>query len=319
MTPKILFSATPENWAAYETPLRQALTRALSQTGLGFDLSDAHAPQAVDDQDVDYIVYSPKGPVQDFAAFPRLKAVFSLWAGVERIVGNPSLTVPLTRMVDDGLERGMVEWVTGHTLRYHLGMDAHINGKPGVWVPVTPPLARNRAVTVLGLGELGRACAQSLRALGFDVAGWSRTQKTGLDWPCFHGADGLRAALARSEILILLLPNTPETENTLNAETLACLPRGAFLINPGRGTLIDDTALLAALDDGQIAHATLDVFRVEPLPADHPYWHHPNVTVTPHIAAETRAETASAVVAENVRRSEAGAPLLHLVDQALGY
>jgi len=119
--------------------------------------------------------------------------------------------------------------------------------------------------------------------------------------------------------VILLLPDTPATNNILNADTLAMLPKGARIINPGRGPLIDDAALLEALDSGQVGHATLDVFRVEPLPADDPYWAHPNVTVTPHIAAETRASTASQVIAENIRRGEAGEPFLHLVDRSLGY
>ena len=115
------------------------------------------------------------------------------------------------------------------------------------------------------------------------------------------------------------MPDTPATENTLNARTLALLPRGAFVINPGRGPLIDDSALLSALDTGQVAHATLDVFRIEPLPEAHPFWTHPGVTVTPHIASETRPGTASEVVAENIRRNEAGEPLLHLVDRSAGY
>jgi glyoxylate/hydroxypyruvate reductase A len=118
---------------------------------------------------------------------------------------------------------------------------------------------------------------------------------------------------------VLLLPDTPATQNILNAETLAQMPKGAFIINPGRGPLIDDDALMATLDQGQIAHATLDVFRVEPLPADHPFWAHPKITVTPHIAAETRAITASQVIVENMRRGEAGEPFINLVDRAVGY
>lgn len=134
-----------------------------------------------------------------------------------------------------------------------------------------------------------------------------------------HGHEGLRAALSGADIVVTLLPRTPETENILNAETLGWLAKGAVVLNPGRGPLIDDTALLAALDSGQVGHATLDVFRVEPLPGDHPFWAHPRVTVTPHIAADTRPETAARVLAENVRRGEAGLPFLHLVDRLRGY
>ena len=164
-----------------------------------------------------------------------------------------------------------------------------------------------------------RAKAKTLGALGFNVTGWSRSPKVVAGVSCLHGSEGLTQALSRAEIAVLLLPNTPATQNTLNAETLGQMPRGSFIINPGRGPLIDDDALLSALDSGQIAHATLDVFRVEPLPAEHPYWAHRQVTVTPHIAAETRAVTASQAIAENIRRGEVGDPFLNLVDRALGY
>ena len=301
----VLFAA-PSLWPEYRDTLPQALTEA----GIAATLVTEADPAAVD-----YIVYAPASPLQDFAPSTRTKAVLNLWAGVERIVGNPTLTQPLTRMVDPGLTEGMVEWVVGHSLRHHLGMDRHIVNPGHVWDPTCPPLARERPVTILGMGALGSACATALRALNFPVTGWSRTPKPGN----LHGEDGLRQALSTAQILITLLPKTPETENLLNADRLALLPKGAVILNPGRGPLIDDDALLAALDRGQIGHATLDVFRVEPLPQDHPYWTHPNVTVTPHIAADTRAITSSKVIAENIRRGEAGEPLLHLVDRRLGY
>ncbi|MEX1660796.1 2-hydroxyacid dehydrogenase [Thioclava sp. 15-R06ZXC-3] len=311
---RVLFADRAENWPRYKAPLAHALAQAGVRAEIV--LPDAAAPDSID-----YIVYSPMGPVQDFTPFTRAKAVLNLWAGVERVVGNKTLTQPLCRMVDDGLERGMVEYVTGHVLRYHLGLDATLAQQDGIWRhdDGVPPLARNRRVVMLGLGALGAACAQSLSGLGFDVTGWSRSPKQITGITCLDGAAGLRQALSHAEILVSLLPDTPETSNLLNAQTLALLPKGAAIINPGRGTLIDDAALLAALDAGQIGHATLDVFRVEPLPPAHPYWAHPRVTVTPHIAAESRAETAAQVVAENIRRSEAGEALLYLVDRARGY
>ncbi|WP_306112812.1 MULTISPECIES: glyoxylate/hydroxypyruvate reductase A [unclassified Roseovarius] len=310
MPVNVLFAALPERWETYETPLKNALTAAGVEANLTLDLPPG---------EVDYIVYAPNSDVQDFTPFTRAKAVLNLWAGVEDVVGNETLKIPLARMVDHGLTQGMVEWVTGHVLRHHLNTDLHVHGQDGEWRRYVPPLAGDRRVTVLGLGALGSACATALANLGFDVTGWSRSPKDVAGIACLSGAEGLTKALRQAEIVVLLLPFTPETENTLNAETLAQMPKGAIIINPGRGPLIDDAALLEALDSGQIGHATLDVFRVEPLPVDHPYWAHPNVTVTPHIASETRAETAAEVIAENIRRGEAGEPFLHLVDRDLGY
>ena len=307
---KVLFSAKPAAWDEYETPL----TRAFEAAGLQVDLARDHAPS-----DVDYIVFAPNGPVTDFTPYVKTKAVMSLWAGVETVVGNHTLTQPLARMVDHGLTRGMVEWVVGHTMRHHLGMDTHILGQDGVWRLDYPPLAEARPVTILGLGALGEACGQALNTLGFPVTGWSRNPKDVSGIKCLHGEAGLTEALTGAQVVILLLPSTPATENTLNADRLALLAKGAFIINPGRGPLIDDDALLAALDNDQIGHATLDVFRVEPLPTDHPYWAHPKVTVTPHIASTTRPDTAAQIIAQNIKRGEDGLPCLHLVDRNAGY
>lgn len=310
MSVNVLFSAHPERWPQY----CELLEAALADTGIAFTLATEFDPA-----EVDYIIYAPNGGLSDFTPYTRLKAVLSLWAGVESIVGNPTLTVPLARMVDQGLRQGMTEWVTGHVLRHHLGMDLHINGQDGVWRRFVPPLAQDRTVCLLGLGELGQAAGEALASLGFNTTGWSRTAKSIPGLTCYDGKAGLLEALDSAEILVLLLPDTPATTNILNADTLAKLPRGAVIINPGRGPLIDDDALLAALDSGQIAHATLDVFRTEPLPADHPYWAHDRVTVTPHIASETRPETAVRIIAENIRRGETGEPFLHLVDRDHGY
>ena len=312
MTINILFAAKAERWDGYEQPLNEELRKALP--GQDFTLATDLPPE-----EVDYIVYAPNSDLQDFIPYTRAKAVLNLWAGVEAITGNETLKIPLTRMVDFGLTHGMVEWCTGHVLRHHLGMDTDILRGDTKWEPRTPPLARERSVAVLGIGALGQAVAEALVGLGFDVTGWSRSEKQIEGVRCLHGDDGLTEALKGAEIAVLLMPDTPATQNVLNAETLAQMPKGAFIINPGRGPLIDDDALLDALDSGQIAHATLDVFRIEPLPEDHPYWAHPHVTVTPHIAAATRNDTASEVIAENIRRSEAGEPLLHVVDRDRGY
>ncbi len=310
---KVLFSAPDSNWDEY----KEVLPRAIAEAGVTATItrdSDAHDPEAVD-----YIVYAPSSTLQDFRPYSQCKAVLNLWAGVEGIVGNETLTMPLARMVDYGLTEGMVEWCVGHVLRHHLGMDADICRDDQEWVPHVPPLARDRKVCVLGLGALGRAVAVSLRKLNFDVTGWSRTQKAVKKVRCLSGDAGLKAALASSEIVVLLLPLTSGTENLLDEERLGMLPKGVVIINPGRGPLIDDDALLAALDRGHIEHATLDVFRIEPLPKGHRYWTHPNVTVTPHLASDTRPDSAARVIAENIRRGEAGEPFLHLVDRVAGY
>jgi glyoxylate/hydroxypyruvate reductase A len=304
----ILFAA-PALWPEYETLLPGALARA----GIVAQVVTEAAPE-----EVDVIIYAPSSWLQDFTPYVKAKAVLNLWAGVERIVGNATLTQALCRMVDPGLTEGMVEWVVGHALRHHLGMDRHIVNPGHVWDATCPPLARSRPVAMLGLGELGLACARALQAMNFPVTGWSRTAKDIPDLRCLHGETGLKEALSQAQIVVTLLPKTPETENLLNAERLAFLPKGAVILNPGRGPLIDDQALLAALDGG-LGHATLDVFRTEPLPQDHPFWTHPKITVTPHIAADTRPETAVGVLVANIARARDGLPLLHLVDRARGY
>jgi len=310
VTVNVLFAGQAGSWDVY----RPHLERACAEQGVRASIAPDLPPGTVD-----YIVFAPNGPVRDFTPYTRLRAVLSLWAGVEGVIGNPTLNVPLARMVDTGLVQGMTEWVVGHVLRYHLGMDADIRGSGGIWNPRVPPLAQDRTIGILGTGVLGGACATALAGLRFNVLGWSRRPGMLPGVECLVGADGLTDVLKRSEILVLLLPQTPTTTNLLREETLALMPRGARILNPGRGPLIDDRALLAALDSGQIAHATLDVFRVEPLPSDHPYWAHPNVTVTPHIAAETRVESASVSIAKNLRRGIAGDPLMDLVDRTAGY
>ena len=309
--PTLLFAGKPADWNAYQNLIPASLERR----GIKATLTQNAAPE-----EVDYIIYTPNGPVRDFEPFTKLKAVLSLWAGVERIIGNQTLKVPLCRMSDDGLKVGMSEWVTGHVLRYHLGMDAHIINPSHSWAPgVAPPLAHNRSVAILGLGELGLACATMLKGVGFKVSGWSRTLKAVEGITCYARENGLKDILSSAEIVVLLLPQTPQTTHIINEKSLSIMPRGAKIINPGRGPLIEDEALLAALNSGQIGHATLDVFATEPLPQTHPYWKHKNVTVTPHIAAETRPETAAEVIAENIARGESGQAFVFEVDRASGY
>ena len=231
MTVNVLFAATEERWSEYRAPL----TEAFAEHGLDVNLSTGIPPE-----EVDYIVYAPNSSVQDFTPYTRCKAVLNLWAGVETIVGNSTLTQPLARMVDPSLTQGMVEWVTGHVLRHHLNIDFFLARQNGKWERHVPPVAAERPVTVLGLGELGTACAKAIAGLGFPVTGWSRRAKDVPGLTTRHGAEGLEAALASAEILVLLLPDTPQTANLIDAKALATLPEGAMIVNPGRGQLIDD-------------------------------------------------------------------------------
>ncbi len=305
---RVLYAGGAERAEDWTGPL----ARAFDAAGLDVDLSADPPPE-----EVDVIVYAPNPEMSDFTPYVNARAVLSLWAGVETIVTNETLTQPLARMVDPGLTEGMVEYVCAHVLRHHLGLDGHIGARE--WRPEPPPLARSRRVGVLGLGALGAACAAALAELHFEVTGWARSPKEIAGVRCLSGGDGFAETLATSEILVLLLPLTSETEDLIGAAALARLPEGAILLNPARGALVVEADLLAALESGRLSHATLDTFRTEPLPGDHPFWTHPGVTVTPHIASATRPETAATVIAENTRRAMAGEPLLHLVDRDAGY
>ena len=315
MRPVVVFGAREGQREEYRAPLARAAAAE------GLDLEIHMDPAGVAPARVDYLIFTANGPVKDLAPFSRLRAILSLWAGVEAVLAlDLPEDVPLVRMVEDGLTLGMIDYVVGHTLRHHLDLDRFIATEPlANWEVAFPPLARNRPVGILGLGELGAACASALAGLGFQVHGWSRTPKQVPGATCHHGPDGLAAVLRQSEILTLLLPQTPETEHVINAETLALMPRGACLINAGRGPLIDDDALLAALDRSHLGHATLDVFDVEPLPREHRFWRHPKVTVTPHVASVTRPETASLSIMQNIARDLAGVEMRHIVDRSRGY
>lgn len=312
MTKTVLFSTQREAWDSYQPVIKDLFAKSGADMNLIY-----HTDTPLD---VDYIVYAPNGHVQDFTPYRNVKLAQCLWAGVDIALKNKTLTQPLARMVDPSMGDGMSDYVLGHVLRYHLGMSAQESAKPGEWLGhAAPPLAAARTVGFLGIGALGMYCAHGVARQGFNVVGWSRSLKSDDIVTCYAGDDGFNTVLAQSDILVLLLPDTPDTTNMINAASIAQMKDGAAIINPGRGPLIEDAALLAALDSGKLSGATLDVFRVEPLPASDPYWAHPKVLVTPHIASETRLETSAAVVVENIFRGEAGEPFLHLVDRKAGY
>ena len=287
------------------------------------------------DPKLDFRVWPKSGPVEEIdyvlawhhvpgslSAFPRLKAIFSLGAGVEKLLRDRELPagVPIVRMVDPSLTAGMTEYVLLHVLRYHRRMpELEALQRGAQWVELEAPPASERRVGILGLGVLGGDAAEKLAMLGFQVAGWSLTPKTIAGVESFAGEEGLLPLLARSDILVCLLPLTAATEGILNARTLAALPRGASLINAARGGHVVETDLLAALDSGHVAHATLDVVSEEPLPASHPFWRHPQVTLTPHVASLTWPPTAALHILANIRRHEAGEPMSPLVDLAREY
>jgi glyoxylate/hydroxypyruvate reductase A len=277
-------------------------------------------PDIGDPDDIDYaLIWRP--PAGVLKRLPNLKVMLSLGAGVDGVLNDPELPdLPLVRMVEPGLTEGMTEFVVLQVLHWHRQMESYqAQQRDRVWRQLPQKLARERRVGFLGLGVLGADAARVLKELRFDVAGWSRSTRDLAGITCFHGASGLSAFLARTEILVCLLPLTDETTAILNWETLAALPKGACVVNVARGGHVDEAEMLAALDSGHIAGASLDVFTEEPLPPDHPFWTHEKVIVTPHVAAVTHARTSVVHIAEQIRRFEAGLPLENLVDRRRGY
>lgn len=253
---------------------------------------------------------------------PNLRLIAALGAGVDHIFADPSLPpgVPIVRLVDPYMTTAMSEYVELQVLRLHRRDPVYLaQQRAAIWRPWPQANAAERTVGVLGLGVLGSDAALKLKVLGFDVAGWSRREKRVPGIACFHGADGLGALLARSEILVSLLPLTPATEGLLDARLFAGLPHGAALVNCGRGRHLVEADLLAALASGRLSAAVLDVFRDEPLPPEHPFWRHERILVTPHVAAATNASTAALAVAENLRRLRDGRPLRDEVDRSERY
>ena len=266
------------------------------------------------------LVWRPPPGLLD--TLPNLRLIASLGAGVDHIFADPSLPpgVPVVRLVDPYMTVAMSEYVQLQVLRLHRQDPAYLAQQQArLWRQQPQPNAGQRRVGVLGLGVLGGDAALRLKVLGFDVAGWSRTEKRLRGIPSFHGAAGLDALLERAEILVCLLPLTPATEGILDRRLFARLPRGAAVVNCARGRHLVEADLLAALDSEQLSAALLDVFRDEPLPRDHPFWRHQRIRVTPHVAAATHPPTAAPHVAENLRRLRDGKPLLNRVDASEGY
>ncbi|TVQ34281.1 MAG: glyoxylate/hydroxypyruvate reductase A [Geminicoccaceae bacterium] len=284
------------------------------------DLECGIWPEVGDPARVEYaLVYRP--PAGMLRRFPRLRLILSLGAGVDGILADPELPdVPIIRMVEPSLTRTMTDYVLLAVLRVHRGLDHLARAqRDGAWSFALPALPETTRVGVLGLGEIGRAVAKRLHDNGFAVSGWSRTPRALATVRCHAGRDELPAMLAECDIVVSLLPATAATRDLMDASFFAAMKQGAHLVNVGRGDQVVDADLLLALDQGQLGGATLDVFREEPLPPDHPFWRHPNVLVTPHVAGCALPETGALAVAEAIRRDRAGEALLHVVDRSVGY
>jgi glyoxylate/hydroxypyruvate reductase A len=277
------------------------------------DLADPEAVTAA-------LVASP--PPGLLASLPNLALIASLPAGLDHLFRDPELPagVPITRSLPPDGDPVMTETVVLHVLRHHRQLPQYlVQQRRREWRKLPQPSASERRVGILGIGTLGRPAAEALVGMGFDVAGWSRSPKAVDRVRSFVGGGELDAFLARTDILVSMLPTTAATTGLLDARALAQLPRGAAVVNVGRGPVLDAGALLAALDAGHLSGATLDVFDVEPLPEDDPLWAHERVTVMPHVATSTNPGRAAAVVVENLRRLGAGEPLVNLVDRDAGY
>jgi len=262
-----------------------------------------------------------KPPAGFFAAFPNLALVVNLGAGVDSLVARDDLPdVPISRLQDDGMVSLMTSYVLFSVLRYARDIPAFERAqRRREWHYIHPRPLSAIKVAVLGLGELGAAAAAALAQTGLDVTGWARTQKTIPGVRCMAGRDALDDVLGANEIVVILLPLTPETRGLIGARELSLMRPGAKLVNAARGAVIDEPALIAALGMGHIAEATLDAFNVEPLPQEHPFWGMENVLITPHLASITVPEQAARDVAESIRRVRSGQAPLHAVDARRGY
>lgn len=266
------------------------------------------------------VVWAP--PAGRIKAFPNLKAVVSIGAGVDHVLRDPELPrhLPILRTTGPDMVQRLREYVALHVLTHHRDLAVtDANQSRAHWQQIVTPIAPKRRVGIMGLGNIARACAQTLAMLGFDTAGWSRSGGEVEGVTVYAGETGLPDFLARSDILVCLLPLTPQTRDILNADLFAQLPQGARVINAARGGHLVEADFLVALDSGQLGGATLDVFRTEPLPQDHPFWRHPKIRVTPHIASMIDAETGASVIAANIRAFEATGTCEAVADAGRGY
>ena len=277
-------------------------------------------PDITDVESVRYaLVWNP--PSGLLKKLPNLRAVLALGAGVDYLMADPTVpNVPIVRLLDAGLAPQMAEYAIYAVLYFHRGMPGYLAQQAkSLWRPHAPVSASQWTVGVMGTGIIGGLIARNLVALGYAVRGWSRsgTHIEGVE--SFAGDNQKDAFLSGSRVVVNTLPLTGETAGILGARTFRSMPRDSYVVNIGRGGHLVENELLAALDSGHIAGAMLDVFNEEPLPASHPFWSHPRVVVTPHVAGVTIAAEAEAQVIANVKRMEQGESPVGLVDRAKGY
>jgi len=261
-------------------------------------------------------------PWGELATYPNLRFVQSLWAGVDRLLGDPALprNIIVARLNDPSMAQSMAEGAVAATLFVHRQLPAYLRQQHHrTWRQLPQPVASRRTVGVLGFGQMGRAACTALAALGFRVHAWGQHPRSDTTIVYSWGDAGLHSMLGETHILINLLPLTPMTTGILNLRLFSQLPKGAALINLGRGAHLVDDDLLDALSSEHLSHAVLDVFHQEPLPTNHPFWMHPQITVLPHVAATTDPATAAPIAVQNIVAFRAGRPLTGLVSRSLGY
>lgn len=273
-------------------------------------------------QPCDYaVVWSP--PEAMLPELAQVKAIFNTGAGVDALLRFGDAIpreVPIIRLGDAGMAVQMAEYVTYSVLRYFRRFDEYeAQARSGLWAPLPQHTKSDFPIGVLGMGVLGKRVLEALAPFGFPLRGWSRNDKKMPGVQCYHGNDGLDTFLRGSRVLVCMLPLTPETSNLVDRTNMGKLPAGAFIINVARGAHIAEPDLLSLIKSGHIAAATLDVFRNEPLPAQHPFWQEPRITITPHISALTLRRESVQQIAEKIRKLEKGEPVADIVDRNQGY
>lgn len=305
-----LYVAAPERGRVWASMLAQALP----------ELEVRLSPDIGDPADVRFLAAwtLPAGLIE---TLPNLEVLFSIGAGVDQLdLGQIPANVTVVRLIEPNLAAAMAEYAAMTVLALHRDLYAYADQQRNeLWQQLPQVPAAARRVGIAGLGQMGKAALAALAPFGFALSGWSRSPREVAGVTCFHGADGLRAFAAQTDILVSLLPLTPETRGFLGTDLFAQMPAGAAIVSAGRGLHLDAPALIAALDSGRLSRAILDVTPVEPLPAGDPLWRHPRVVITPHVAAATDSEGSGKAVIANLRRHLAGEPMIGIVERDRGY